>query len=43
RTLYAALRAADAQKLAEINVVMPEGNGLAVAIQDRITRAAATL
>ncbi|MFM1797458.1 MAG: hypothetical protein RL733_1239 [Actinomycetota bacterium] len=32
RTLYAALRAADAQKLAEINVVMPEGNGLAVAI-----------
>ena len=43
RTLYAALRAADAQKLAEINVVMPEGNGLAVAIRDRITRAAATL
>ncbi|MEN9304966.1 MAG: hypothetical protein RLY76_234 [Actinomycetota bacterium] len=43
RTLYAALRAADAQKLEEINVVMPEGNGLAVAIRDRITRAAATL
>jgi L-threonylcarbamoyladenylate synthase len=43
RTLYAALRAADAQKLAEIIVVMPEGNGLAVAIRDRITRAAATL
>jgi L-threonylcarbamoyladenylate synthase len=43
RTLYTALRAADAQKLAEINVVMPEGNGLAVAIRDRITRAAATL
>ncbi len=43
RILYAALREADAQKLAEINVVMPEGNGLAVAIRDRITRAAASL
>ncbi|MBU3646095.1 MAG: threonylcarbamoyl-AMP synthase [Candidatus Nanopelagicaceae bacterium] len=41
RILYSALREADAQKLAEINVVMPEGNGLAVAIRDRITRAAA--
>ena len=43
RILYAALREADAQKLAEINVFMPEGNGLAVAIRDRITRAAASL
>ena len=43
RILYSALREADAQKLAEINVVMPEGNGLAVAIRDRITRAAASL
>ncbi len=43
RILYAALREADSQKLAEINVVMPEGNGLAVAIRDRITRAAASL
>lgn len=41
RILYSALREADAQKLAEINVVMPDGNGLAVAIRDRITRAAA--
>ena len=41
RILYSALREADAQKFAEINVVMPDGNGLAVAIRDRITRAAA--
>jgi len=43
RILYSALRDADTKKLAEINVVMPEGNGLAVAIRDRITRAAASL
>lgn len=41
RTLYAALREADKQGLVEVNVVMPEGEGLAVAIRDRITRAAA--
>ena len=43
RILYSALREADTKNLAEINVVMPEGNGLAVAIRDRITRAAASL
>jgi L-threonylcarbamoyladenylate synthase len=42
RVLYAALREADKQGIATVNIVMPEGNGLAVAIRDRITRAAAT-
>ena len=41
RVLYAALREADKQGIATVNIVMPEGNGLAVAIRDRITRAAA--
>lgn len=41
RTLYAALREADKQGLSMVNVVMPEGGGLAVAIRDRITRSAA--
>ncbi len=42
RVLYSALREADKQGIATVNIVMPEGNGLAVAIRDRITRAAAT-
>ncbi|MGA0113104.1 MAG: L-threonylcarbamoyladenylate synthase [Candidatus Nanopelagicaceae bacterium] len=42
RVLYAALREADKQGIATVNIVMPEGNGLAVAIRDRITRASAT-
>jgi len=41
RVLYAALREADKQGIATINIAMPEGGGLAVAIRDRITRAAA--
>lgn len=41
RVLYSALREADKQGLSVVNVVMPAGDGLAVAIRDRITRAAA--
>jgi L-threonylcarbamoyladenylate synthase len=41
RVLYAALREADKQGITTINIAMPEGGGLAVAIRDRITRAAA--
>ena len=40
RTLYAALRSADAQKIKRIAVLQPEGDGLAIAIRDRLTRAA---
>ena len=43
RTLYLALREADKQGIAVINVVMPDGDGLAVAIRDRISRAAQTI
>jgi L-threonylcarbamoyladenylate synthase len=40
RMLYAALRAADAQGLAEVVVAQPNGTGIAVAIRDRLARAA---
>jgi L-threonylcarbamoyladenylate synthase len=40
RVLYAALREADAQGLAEVVVVQPTGTGIAVAIRDRLVRAA---
>lgn len=40
RLLYAALRAADAQGLAEVVVAQPNGTGIAVAIRDRLARAA---
>jgi len=40
RILYAALRAADAQGLAEIVVTQPIGAGIAIAIRDRLKRAA---
>ena len=40
RLLYAALRAADAQGLAEVVVAQPKGTGIAVAIRDRLARAA---
>lgn len=40
RMLYAALRAADAQALAEVVVAQPKGTGIAVAIRDRLARAA---
>jgi L-threonylcarbamoyladenylate synthase len=38
--LYSSLRAADAQSLDTVFVVPPVGDGLAVAIRDRLTRAA---
>lgn len=40
RVLYAALRSADAQGLAKIAVIQPSGEGLAIAIRDRLRRAA---
>jgi L-threonylcarbamoyladenylate synthase len=39
RTLYAALRHGDAQGLAAICVIPPSGDGLAIAIRDRLLRA----
>ena len=41
RILYAALRQADALGLETVRVVPPIGDGLAIAIRDRITRSAA--
>jgi L-threonylcarbamoyladenylate synthase len=40
RVLYSALRAADAQGLTTVVVAQPQGNGIAVAIRDRLKRAA---
>jgi L-threonylcarbamoyladenylate synthase len=40
RVLYSALRAADDQGLATVVVVQPAGKGIAVAIRDRLKRAA---
>jgi L-threonylcarbamoyladenylate synthase len=40
RILYSALREADAHGLAEVVVMQPRGNGIAVAIRDRLARAA---
>jgi L-threonylcarbamoyladenylate synthase len=40
RVLYAALRAADEQKLQTIVVTQPRGAGIAIAIRDRLMRAA---
>lgn len=40
RVLYAALREADALELKTVRVIAPEGNGLAIAIRDRIQRSA---
>ena len=40
RTLYSALRDGDTQALQTINITPPQGDGLAVAIRDRINRAA---
>jgi len=42
RILYSALRAADEQGLNTVVVAQPEGNGIAVAIRDRLKRAAHT-
>jgi L-threonylcarbamoyladenylate synthase len=41
RALYAALRQGDSKNLETIRIIAPEGQGLAVAIRDRINRAAA--
>jgi L-threonylcarbamoyladenylate synthase len=41
RSLYAALRQGDSQNLEQIRIIPPIGSGLAVAIRDRINRAAA--
>ena len=40
RDLYAALREGDARELTKIAVILPQGDGLAEAIRDRITKAA---
>jgi L-threonylcarbamoyladenylate synthase len=40
RILYSALRDADTQRLSEVGVVQPIGNGIGVAIRDRLARAA---
>ena len=39
RILYSALRAADEQKLQYVTVVQPQGDGIAIAIRDRLLRA----
>jgi len=39
RVLYAALRSADAQGIVKIVVIPPEGEGMALAIRDRLLRA----
>jgi L-threonylcarbamoyladenylate synthase len=39
RELYAALRSADHQGIKKISVVIPEGNGIAEAIRDRLVKA----
>jgi L-threonylcarbamoyladenylate synthase len=41
RELYAALRKADSLGLAAVSILPPQGEGLALAIRDRISRAAA--
>ena len=40
RVLYTALRQADSDGLTEVVVVQPDGDGIAVAIRDRLSRAA---
>lgn len=42
RVLYAALREVDKKGISTVHIVLPEGQGLAVAIRDRISRAAST-
>lgn len=39
RVLYAALRSADSQGIKKISVITPDGDGLALAIRDRLLRA----
>jgi L-threonylcarbamoyladenylate synthase len=42
RVLYSSLRAADEQGLATVVVLQPQGDGIAIAIRDRLKRAAHT-
>jgi L-threonylcarbamoyladenylate synthase len=41
RQLYSALREADAQGIDQVIVIQPEGSDIAIAIRDRLKRAAA--
>ncbi len=41
RLLYSSLRAADSARIARVVVIQPEGDGLALAIRDRLGRSAA--
>ena len=41
RVLYSALRMSDIQNLEKVRIIPPNGEGLAVALRDRINRAAA--
>lgn len=41
RDLYLALRKADELKIEKVRIFTPSGDGLAIAIRDRITRSAA--
>jgi L-threonylcarbamoyladenylate synthase len=41
RQLYGALREADAQGIDQVVVIQPEGEGIAIAIRDRLKRASA--
>ena len=41
RQMYAALRKADSEGISRVIVVQPEGDGIAIAIRDRLKRAAA--
>lgn len=43
RILYSALRAADEQKLDSVFVLQPQGDGIAIAIRDRLKRASSGL
>jgi L-threonylcarbamoyladenylate synthase len=40
RVLYSALRAADEKELKSVVVAQPQGEGIAIAIRDRLKRAA---
>jgi L-threonylcarbamoyladenylate synthase len=40
RVLYSSLRSADEQRLTQVVVIQPQGDGIAIAIRDRLSRAA---
>jgi len=39
RVIYSALRSADTQKISSISIIQPKGDGIAIAIRDRLLRA----